>query len=153
MAGIDLQMKPLVAAAFLLLALPTGNAQAAIDCKKPENLTELQSCWKMQDAHRVIALFRAAGESSGYWKCLIDQFTLAGKQAEAAKNPIDTSDEYNRVIIGAQVTCEPYFSAFEADLHKEAGNQGYNYDVGNPDNLKLLVYQLWFNALADTASQ
>jgi hypothetical protein len=100
-------MKPLVAAAFLLLALPTGHAQAAIDCKKPENLTELQSCWKMQDAHRVIALFRAAGESSGYWKCLIDQFTLAGKQAEAAKNPIDTSDEYNRVIIGAQVTCEP----------------------------------------------
>jgi hypothetical protein len=146
-------MKPLVAAAFLLLALPTGHAQAAIDCKKPENLTELQSCWKLQDTHRIIAVFRAAGESSGYWKCLIDQFTIAGKQAEAAKDPIDTSDEYNRVIIGAEVTCEPYFSAFETDLRKEAGNQGYTYDVGNPDNLKLLVYQLWFNALADTAYQ
>jgi hypothetical protein len=129
-----------------LALLATCSAQAA-DCT-PRNLSEYFKCQKIDEAKRVLAVFKAAGETSSYWPCLNKEVAAAGKRAEAAKNLIDTSEELTKVIIDAQVACKTHFSAFAVALRKEAEDQGYSDDISDPDQLEFLVYQLWFTALA-----
>jgi hypothetical protein len=128
-----------------LLLLFASSAQAA-DCK-PRNLTEYFACLKGQQAEKTLGVFKTAGESSSYWPCMNDAVAAADKQAKAGNNPIDTADELSQTIIGAQVACDGRFPAFKAALLKEAADEGYENDIKSDDELKFLVYQLWYAAL------
>jgi hypothetical protein len=141
-----------VIALMLPLLVLFAHPAQAVDCK-PRSLSEYFECQKVQEAERVLKVFGAAGEASSYWPCLRSELTAAGKEAQAKSDQIDTAEEYDQVIIDAQVACEAHFPAFETALHKELDDAGYDDDIESSEQLQFYVYQLWATFLPELASQ
>lgn len=99
---------------------------------------------KVQEARNVVKVFRTAGEASLYWPCLHTKLVEAGQHADAAKNPIDTDPEFHQAVIDAQVACDTHFQAFKVAVLKEGADHGYSNDITSDDQLRYLVYQMWF---------